>query len=125
MSPIDPKLIALQFNEYINHQNVNGISNLMTEDYRFIDRDGNGAIVNNSSVDGKRAFPWDPVYSAAKHGVIGLTKSAAMQYADKGLRINAICPGWIKTPPVEDMIAHDPQAEGRMLVHQPIGKSVV
>src|SRR5690606_12757892 len=42
---------------------------------------GGGAIVNNSSVDGKRAFPWDPVYSAAKHGVLGLTKSAAVQYA--------------------------------------------
>lgn len=44
------------------------------------------------------------------------------QYANKGLRINAICPGWIKTPQVEGMIAHDQQAEGRMLVHQPIGK---
>jgi NAD(P)-dependent dehydrogenase (short-subunit alcohol dehydrogenase family) len=43
---------------------------------------GAGAIVNNSSVDGQRGFPWDAVYSAAKHGVIGLTKSAAMQYAD-------------------------------------------
>jgi NAD(P)-dependent dehydrogenase (short-subunit alcohol dehydrogenase family) len=42
---------------------------------------GGGAIVNNSSVDGQRGFPWDPVYSAAKHGVIGLTRSAAMQYA--------------------------------------------
>jgi NAD(P)-dependent dehydrogenase (short-subunit alcohol dehydrogenase family) len=83
---------------------------------------GGGAIVNNASVDGERAFPWDPVYSAAKHGVLGLTKSAAMQYANRGLRINAVCPGWIKTPPVEDMLAHDPQAEGRMLAHQPIGR---
>jgi NAD(P)-dependent dehydrogenase (short-subunit alcohol dehydrogenase family) len=83
---------------------------------------GGGAIVNTSSVDGQRAFPWDPVYSAAKHGVIGLTKSAAMQYANQGLRINAICPGWIRTPPVESMIARDPQSEGRMLNHQPIGR---
>lgn len=83
---------------------------------------GGGAIVNNSSVDGQRAFPWDPAYSAAKHGVIGLTKSAAMQYAEKGVRINAICPGWIKTPPIENMLAYDPQAEGRMIVHQPIGR---
>ncbi|MFN3335668.1 MAG: SDR family NAD(P)-dependent oxidoreductase, partial [Caldilinea sp.] len=47
---------------------------------------GGGAIVNNSSVDGKRAFPWDPVYSAAKLGVLGLTKSAAVQYASQGVR---------------------------------------
>ena len=83
---------------------------------------GGGAIVNNSSVDGKRAFPWDPVYSAAKHGVLGLTKSAAVQYAAQGIRINAVCPGWILTPPTEDAIARDPQAEGRMLQHQPIGR---
>jgi NAD(P)-dependent dehydrogenase (short-subunit alcohol dehydrogenase family) len=83
---------------------------------------GGGAIVNSSSVDGKRAFPWDPVYSTAKHGVLGLVKSAAMQYADKGIRINAVCPGWIRTPPVEGMLKNDPEAEQRMLLHQPIGR---
>jgi NAD(P)-dependent dehydrogenase (short-subunit alcohol dehydrogenase family) len=81
-----------------------------------------GAIVNNSSVDGQRGFPWDPVYSAAKHGVLGLTKSAAMQYAEKGVRINAVCPGWIRTPPVEDVLSRDPDAEFSMLRHQPIGR---
>jgi NAD(P)-dependent dehydrogenase (short-subunit alcohol dehydrogenase family) len=83
---------------------------------------GAGAIVNNSSVDGKRAFPWDPVYSAAKHGVLGLTKSAAMQYAEKGVRINAVCPGWIRTPPVEGILENHPEAEAGMLQHQPIGR---
>jgi NAD(P)-dependent dehydrogenase (short-subunit alcohol dehydrogenase family) len=83
---------------------------------------GGGAIVNNSSVDGLRAFPWDPAYSAAKHGVIGLTKSAAVQYATKGIRINAICPGWIRTPPTERIVAADPRAAEGMLIHQPIGR---
>jgi NAD(P)-dependent dehydrogenase (short-subunit alcohol dehydrogenase family) len=83
---------------------------------------GGGAIVNNSSVDGERAFPMDPVYSAAKHGVLGLTKSSAVQYANRGIRINAVCPGWILTPPTEAMIANDPQSEARMLQHQPIGR---
>jgi len=83
---------------------------------------GGGAIVNNSSVDGLRAFPFDPAYSAAKHGVLGLTKSAAVQYAQKGVRINAICPGWILTPPIEEMVAHDPGSPARVLPHQPIGR---
>ena len=83
---------------------------------------GGGAIVNTSSVDGQRGFPWDPAYSAAKHGVIGLTKSAAMQYADQGIRINALCPGWIRTPPVERTLERHPEAEGEMLQHQPIGR---
>lgn len=85
-------------------------------------KQGHGAIVNNSSVDGQRAFPNDPVYSAAKHGVLGLTKSAAMQYADKGIRINAVCPGWIRTPPVDEHLQRFPEAEKGMLLHQPIGR---
>lgn len=80
-----------------------------------------GAIVNNSSVDGQRAFPFDPVYSAAKHGVLGLTKSAALQYAKQGIRINAVCPSWIRTPALEDMLK-DPEVEGQILQHQPIGR---
>jgi len=81
-----------------------------------------GAIVNNASVDGLRAFPDDPVYSAAKHGVLGLTKSGALQYAQRGVRINAVCPGWIRTPPVAAWIEVDPGMENRMLRHQPIGR---
>lgn len=80
------------------------------------------AIVNNSSVDGQRAFPFDPVYSAAKHGVLGLTKSAGVQYAGRGIRINAVCPGWIRTPPVEAALAEQPELEGQWLMHQPIGR---
>ncbi len=94
----------------------------MKYELREMLKQGGGAIVNNSSVDGQRAFPWDPVYSAAKHGVLGLTKSAAMQYADKGIRINAVCPGWIRTPPIDSMLERDPGAEKGMLMHQPIGR---
>ena len=80
------------------------------------------AIVNNSSVDGQRAFPFDPVYSAAKHGVLGLTKSAGVQYAGRGIRINAVCPGWIRTPPIEVALAEQPELEAQWLMHQPIGR---
>jgi NAD(P)-dependent dehydrogenase (short-subunit alcohol dehydrogenase family) len=82
----------------------------------------NRAIVNNSSVDGERAFPWDPIYSAAKHGVLGLTKSAGVQYANRGIRINAVCPGWIRTPPIDAILAEQPEAEAQWLTHQPIGR---
>lgn len=74
-----------------------------------------GAIVNNSSVDGLRGFAFNPAYSTAKHGVIGLTKSAAIQYSQKGIRINAVCPGWIKTKPMKEM-------GDLMKAHQPIGR---
>jgi NAD(P)-dependent dehydrogenase (short-subunit alcohol dehydrogenase family) len=80
------------------------------------------AIVNNSSVDGQRAFPVDPAYSAAKHGVLGLTKSAGVQYASRGIRINAVCPGWIRTPPIEAALAEQPELEAQWLMHQPVAR---
>jgi len=83
---------------------------------------GGGVIINNASVDGHRGFPWDPIYSAAKHGVLGLTKSAALQYARQGIRVNAVSPGWIDTPMVEAELAENPEAEALWLAHQPIGR---
>jgi len=63
---------------------------------------GGGVIVNNSSVDGLRGYPFPggAAYSAAKHGVLGLTRSAALEHAATGPRITAICPGWVDTPSV-------------------------
>lgn len=83
-----------------------------------------GAIVNNASVDGLRAFPLPhgSAYSAAKHGVIGLTKSAAVEYITQGIRINAICPGWVQTPPVDKWLAHQPEMEDVIIGQEPIGR---
>jgi len=85
---------------------------------------GGGSIVNNSSVDGLRGypFPFGSSYAAAKHGVIGLTKSAAREYVSKGIRINADCPGWVETDPVRDWIKRVPDIGEKILKQEPIGR---
>jgi NAD(P)-dependent dehydrogenase (short-subunit alcohol dehydrogenase family) len=85
---------------------------------------GAGVIINNASVDGLRAYPFPigSAYAAAKHGVIGLTKSAALEYIAQGIRINAICPGWVRTPPVERWMTQDPAIAQQILAQEPIGR---
>ena len=83
---------------------------------------GGGVIINNASVDGLRGFGHDPAYAAAKHGVVGLTRSAAIQYAAKGVRINAVCPGWIGTPHVVANMERDPRLKAGAMAHLPIGR---
>ncbi|MCC7134236.1 MAG: SDR family oxidoreductase [Gemmatimonadales bacterium] len=84
-------------------------------------RQGGGAIVNDSSVAGLIGYGRSPHYAASKHGVIGLTKSASLQYATKGIRINAVCPGMIKTPMIERAIAN-PGVEEWFLSRLPMGR---
>lgn len=85
---------------------------------------GGGAIVNNASVDGVRGYPFagGAAYSAAKHGVVGLTKSAAREYIQQGVRINAVSPGWVETPPIKRMMASDLKTADSILQQEPIGR---
>jgi NAD(P)-dependent dehydrogenase (short-subunit alcohol dehydrogenase family) len=85
-------------------------------------KQGSGAIVNNSSIGGLIGIPGRAIYHATKHGVIGLTKSAALEYASRGIRINAVCPGAIETPMVADMIAKEPETMKDITKEQPIGR---
>src|SRR6201990_3026522 len=83
-------------------------------------KQGSGAIVNCSSLGGLVGLPGRAAYHATKHGVIGLTKSAALDVANQGIRVNAICPGCIDTP-MGDAI--DPEAMRAFLKEQPIGRA--
>jgi NAD(P)-dependent dehydrogenase (short-subunit alcohol dehydrogenase family) len=87
-------------------------------------KNGRGVIVNNSSVDGLRGYPFPggAAYAAAKHGVIGLTKSAALEYAREGIRITAICPGWVNTPAVESHMKKSPDIAEAIIAQTPIGR---
>lgn len=83
---------------------------------------GSGAIVNNSSLGGLVGLPGRAAYHAAKHGVLGLTKSAALEYGVKGIRINAVCPGTIDTPMVQEMFATGNLVLEEAIKAQPIGR---
>src|SRR3984893_9755451 len=78
--------------------------------------------VNCSSIGGLIGIAGRATYHASKHGVIGLTKSAALEYASRGFRINAVCPGTSETPMVADMLAKEPDAMKDIMRDQPIGR---
>jgi NAD(P)-dependent dehydrogenase (short-subunit alcohol dehydrogenase family) len=83
---------------------------------------GGGAIVNTSSGAGIIGFPTMANYVAAKHGVIGLTKTAALEYASSGVRINAVCPGTARSKMVSEWIGGDPAQEAEVAALHPIGR---
>ncbi|WP_279061694.1 SDR family oxidoreductase [Bilophila wadsworthia] len=85
-------------------------------------KQGSGAIVNNSSLGGLVGLPGRAAYHAAKHGVLGLTKSAALEYGAKGIRINAVCPGTIDTPMVQAMFDSGNLTREFIAQTQPIGR---
>ena len=87
-----------------------------------IQASGGGAIVNTSSGAGIIGFPGMANYVAAKHGVIGLTKTAALEYIGSGIRINAICPGTARSRMVEEWMQGDPAAEAQVAGLHPIGR---
>jgi NAD(P)-dependent dehydrogenase (short-subunit alcohol dehydrogenase family) len=99
--------------------NLKGIWLCMKYEISQMLKQGGGAIVNTSSVLGLGAVPKSPAYITSKHGVLGLTRAAAVEYVKAGIRINAVCPGIIATPMVERMIGNL-QDHGILMEQRPI-----
>ena len=102
--------------------NVKGVWLCMKYELTQMLAQGGGAIVNTASVAGLVGAPRHSIYAASKHAVVGLTKSAAAEYGKKGIRINSVCPGVIRTPMLERALERDAGWEATLTNLHPIGR---
>lgn len=100
--------------------NLTGVFLCLQQELAAMLRSGGGAIVNTASFSGLVAVPRIPAYVASKHGVIGLTKAAAVEYGRKGIRVNAVCPGSTRTPMVEGFSGGDAAVQEAMAAASPM-----
>ena len=110
------------FDQIIN-VNVKGVWLSMKYEIPEMIKSGGGAIVNMSSVAGVMGFPQMPIYIASKHAVLGLTKSAALEYARSGIRINAVAPGAVNTDMAKRVVEGNPQLSQTLTSMHPIGRT--
>ena len=108
--------------ERVNAVNLRGVWNCMKYELLRMRKQGSGAIVNTSSIGGLVGIAGRGAYHASKHGMLGLTKSAALEYASRGIRINAVCPGIIETPMVAGMLVSQAEAMKELMKDVPIGR---
>ena len=102
--------------------NLRGVFQCMKHELRQMRQQGSGAIVNCSSQSGFVGIAGLSAYTASKHGVIGLTKAAALEYAAKGIRINAVCPGTTETPLVKGLMELEPGRMDAVIADIPLGR---
>ena len=102
--------------------NLTGVWLCMKYEIQQMLSQGGGAIVNTASAAGLVGFPGLPDYVASKHGVVGLTKTAALEYAKSGIRVNAVCPGVIQTPMVERGAQLSPGFDELAVSMEPVGR---
>jgi NAD(P)-dependent dehydrogenase (short-subunit alcohol dehydrogenase family) len=102
--------------------NLKGVWLCMKYEIPQMLKQGGGSIVNTASAAGLVGIPGSPAYNASKHGVVGLTRTAALEYATKNIRVNCVCPGVIRTPMVERAIDTVAGAEQWLIAGEPIGR---
>lgn len=103
--------------------NLRGVWSCMKHELRQMERQGSGTIVNNASVGALTGNPGIASYIASKHGVVGLTRTAALEYVKRGIRVNAVNPGLIDTQIARDVVNRDEQAYDDIAKHVPIGRA--
>ena len=102
--------------------NLKGVWLCMKYEIQQMLKQSKGAIVNCASIAGLVGFQGLPVYVASKHGVVGLTKTAALEYAKSGIRVNAVCPGVIKTNMVDRITGREKEVEKQFEDMEPVGR---
>jgi NAD(P)-dependent dehydrogenase (short-subunit alcohol dehydrogenase family) len=118
---VDSAACTLANWERVMAVNLRGVWLCLREEVRQMLRQGEGAIVNCASVAGLVGLPNMPAYVASKHGVVGLTKTAALEYATRNIRVNAVCPGAIETPMLARYMADEP-GRRQVIASEPIGR---